>query len=57
MRKTQIQIFYDEQRKIGEANEIFMEMQKSDHPITKEEFEKLMLLNPDLWRRFAAFFK
>lgn len=40
----------------AKANECFMAIMRSDAPITKEEYAKLVKKNPNLWERFRKFF-
>lgn len=49
--KSQLQIFYEEQRRIGEANETFMELVKGG--LTREELQRNIERRPVLWSRFA----
>jgi hypothetical protein len=51
--KTQIQIFYEEQRKIGQGNETFMELVRDG--LTREELQRNIERRPVLWSRFAGF--
>jgi hypothetical protein len=50
--KSQMQIFYEEQRKIGEANQTFMELVKEG--LTREELARNIARRPVLWSRFTA---
>jgi hypothetical protein len=53
---TQIQIFYQTQRMIGELNSLFMDMvRKGD--ITRAELQKLIEKRPNIYGRFAGFLK
>ena len=49
--KSQLQIFYEEQRKLGEANETFMEMVKDG--LTRRELQRNIDRRPYLWGRYA----
>jgi hypothetical protein len=53
--KTQMQIFYQEQRKIGEVNEAFAEIAKLG--LTRNELAKLIKKRPTLWSRFSNWLK
>jgi hypothetical protein len=53
--KTQFQMFYDEQRKIGEVNETFNEIVKLG--LTRKELAKLIKKRPALWSRFSNWLK
>jgi hypothetical protein len=53
--KTQMQIFYQEQRKIGEINETFNEIVKQG--LTRKELAKLIKKRPALWSRFSKWLK
>jgi hypothetical protein len=53
--KTQMQIFYQEQRKIGEVNEAFAEIAKLG--LTRNELAKLIKKRPALWSRFSNWLK
>jgi hypothetical protein len=48
--KSQIQIFYEEQRKLGEANETFMELVKDG--LTRQELQRNIERRPELWGRY-----
>lgn len=50
--KSQIQIFYEEQRKIGAGNETFMELVRDG--LTREELERNIARRPALWSRFVG---
>lgn len=50
--KSQMQIFYEEQRKIGDANETFMELVKDG--LTRQELARNIERRPVLWSRFSA---
>lgn len=47
---SQMQMFYAEQRKIGEANETFLFLVKEG--LTREELEINIERRPALWQRF-----
>jgi len=53
--KTQMQIFYQEQRKIGGTNEAFAEIAKQG--LTRKELAKLIKKRPALWSRFSNWLK
>jgi hypothetical protein len=53
--KTQNQIFYQEQRKLGEVNATFDEIVKQG--LTRNELAKLIKKRPALWSRFANWLK
>jgi hypothetical protein len=55
LRPTQKQMFYEAQRKIGEADQIFLEMIEGDHPITKKELRHLIETKPETWSRYKAY--
>lgn len=52
-RPTQLQMFYDASRKIGEANELFCEFVKEG--MTREQLQRLIDRRPALWGRWANF--
>ncbi len=49
---TQMQMFYTEQRKIGEVNETFLFLVK--HGMTREELAACIAKRPALWQRYAS---
>ena len=49
--KSQLQIFYEEQRKIGATNLTFMELVAEG--MTREELTRNIERRPVLWSRFA----
>lgn len=51
--KTQIQIFYEEQRKIGKGNETFLELVADG--LTREELQRNIERRPVLWSRFSGY--
>ena len=53
--KTQMQIFYQEQRKLGEVNATFNEIVKQG--LTRNELAKLIKKRPALWSRFSNWLK
>lgn len=53
---TQKEHFQVAHRKVADANNLFIEIQRSDNPITKEDFDKLVKRWPDFWLRFERFF-
>ena len=53
--KTQMQIFYQEQRKVGEVNATFNEIVKQG--LTRDELAKLIKKRPVLWSRFSNWLK
>ena len=52
--KTQIQMFYEEQRKIGARNELLMEMIRSDE-ITNDELASMIRQRPERYGAFIGF--
>ena len=50
MMSTMTQMFYTEQRKIGEVNETFLFLVK--HGMTREELAACIAKRPSLWKRF-----
>lgn len=52
--KTQLQIFYEEDRKIGDGNELFMEMVR-DGSMTNQSLAAMIKRRPQKWGRFAGF--
>ena len=55
MRLSQAQLYWQERRKIADANLTFLEMLKGDRPITNAELEQLIEKRPELWGRFSGF--
>ena len=55
MRLSQTQLYWQERRKIADANLTFLEMLKGDRPITNAELEQLIEKRPELWGRFSGF--
>ena len=53
--KNQTQIFYQEQRKLGEVNETFNEIAKQG--LTRKELAKLIKKRPALWSRVSNWLK
>ena len=53
--KNKTQIFYQEQRKLGEVNETFNEIAKQG--LTRKELAKLIKKRPALWSRFSNWLK
>ena len=54
--KTQVQMFYEEQKNIGEANELFMELlNHPTNPLTEQDLIKLVARWPERYGRFAGF--
>jgi hypothetical protein len=49
--KTQLQMFYDEQRKIADKNNIFLMCVKEG--MTKRELQILIDKRPELWQGFS----
>ncbi len=49
--KTQIQMFYEESRKIADANTLFMEFVKEG--LTKKQLQKLIDHRPGLWKKYS----
>lgn len=55
-RRSQLQMFYDEQRKIGEVNRHFMEMiTDPDNPLTNKDLAALIERFPQWWGRFEGY--
>jgi len=52
--KTQLQIFYEEDRKIGDGNELFMEMVR-DGTMTNQSLAAMIKRRTQKWGRFAGF--
>jgi hypothetical protein len=54
-----MQLFYSEQRKIGEDNEMFMLLVNGSNgdPLKKEDLEKMIDRNPRVWSRYSGFLK
>lgn len=50
---AQRSMFYREQRKIADGNEMFLEMVRDG--LTREELAKCIARRPALWGRFAGF--
>ena len=50
-----MQIFYQEQRKIGDVNEAFAEIAKLG--LTRNELARLIKKRPALWSRFSNWLK
>lgn len=48
--KSQEQLYREAERKIGDANRLFLEM--VDDGLTKQELQKLIARRPALWGRF-----
>jgi hypothetical protein len=48
---TQMQMFYQEQRKIADLNALFMEMVKDG--MTRAELQKLITKRPHVYGRFS----
>lgn len=54
--KTQEQMFYEESRKIGEMDELFMEMINDPvAPMTNSELKALIAKRPERYSRYAGF--
>lgn len=51
--KSQLQIFYEEQRKIGETSKTFLALVEDG--MTREELARNIERRPSLWGRFAGF--
>lgn len=51
---NQKQMFYQESRKIAEANELFSEMMRNGE-MTKRDLTALIKRRPEKWSRFAGF--
>lgn len=52
--KTQLQIFYEVDRKIGERNELFMDMVR-DGSMTNQQLHKLVNRWPERYGCYAGF--
>jgi hypothetical protein len=52
---SQLQLFYQEQKKLGEANELFMELVKDG--MTREDLQVNIDRRPQLWERYADWLK
>jgi hypothetical protein len=52
---TQLQMFYQEQKKLGEANELFMELVKDG--MTREDLQVNIDRRPQLWERYTDWLK
>lgn len=48
--KTQYQMFYEEQRKIADANHLFMELVRDG--LTRAELQAAINRRPALWERY-----
>lgn len=55
MKKSSIQIFYENQRKIANLNEAMMEMLYGPNSITDNELKKLIEKRPHVYGRFAGY--
>lgn len=54
--KTQEQMFYEAQRKLGESDRFFMELVKDEvNPLTNDDLEELVIRFPQRWSRYAGF--
>lgn len=51
---TQLQLYYQEQRKIADRDILMAELLKSDPP-TKSEFDELLKKRPHIYSRYKAF--
>lgn len=49
--KSQLQILYEEQRKIADANLTFLEL--VDEGMTRQELQRNIERRPELWGRFS----
>jgi hypothetical protein len=53
---NQRQHFYEASRRLGEANETFMELvNHPTNPLTREDLEANIKRRPALWSRYAGF--
>lgn len=52
--KTQLQIFYEEQRKIGERDRFMMDLIR-DNDLTNQQLERLIKHQPDRYGRYEGF--
>lgn len=54
--KTQIQMFYEEQRKIAALNAAFMELFcHPTSPLTNQDLERIIARWPERYERFSGF--
>ena len=54
--KTQEQMFYESARKLGEQDELFMEMINDPiAPMTNDELKALIAKRPEVYGRYAGF--
>ena len=54
--KTQLQMFYDEQRKIADRDQAFMDMiNDPDNPMTNTDLKCLIARWPERYSRYAGF--
>ncbi|OQA09825.1 MAG: hypothetical protein BWY66_00364 [bacterium ADurb.Bin374] len=51
MAKPQLQIYWEQHRRISDANETFLELVKGG--MTRAELEKNIAKRPELWSRFS----
>jgi len=49
--KSQLQMFYEEQRKIADANLTFLELVEDG--LTRQELQRNIERRPELWARFS----
>jgi len=50
--KSQLQIVYEEQRKIADANLMFLDL--VDEGMTRQELQRNIERRPELWARFSS---
>jgi hypothetical protein len=53
---TQEQLFYQEQRKLGERDQFFFDLVKDPvNPLTNDDLEQLVAKFPQCWERYSGF--
>lgn len=55
LKPTQEQLYRQAERLSAECNQVFMEMIKGEHAITKKELRALIAKRPSLWGRYSAY--
>lgn len=54
--KTQLQMYWEAEQKLFDANRVFMEMVNDPvSPLTNQELERLIARFPARWERFSGF--
>jgi len=53
--KTQEQHYYDSVRNSADANDTFLELLRSENPITANDLHRNIQRRPELWGRFAVY--